>query len=68
MHILQPKHTKLNPKEIKELTEKYNISIAQLPKIKSDDPALPENAVKGDVIKIDRKGEGGTAFYYRVVV
>jgi len=40
MHTLQPKHVKLKADEIKVLLEKYNISLAQLPKIKSTDPAL----------------------------
>lgn len=55
MHILQPKHTKLKEKEAQELLEKFNISKAQLPKILSNDPALPEGCVVGDIVKIDRK-------------
>ena len=39
MHILQPKHTKMKAEEVKDLLEKYNISLSQLPKIKSTDPA-----------------------------
>jgi DNA-directed RNA polymerase subunit H (RpoH/RPB5) len=68
MHILQPKHTKLNEKEVEELLDKLNISKAQLPKILSNDPALPENCVVGDVIKIERKGEDEINTYFRVVV
>ncbi len=68
MHILQPKHSKLKEEEIVELLKKYNISFAQLPKIKAEDTALPENVKIGDVIKIERK-EGEKVFtYYRVVV
>ncbi|MDD5012499.1 MAG: DNA-directed RNA polymerase subunit RpoH/Rpb5 C-terminal domain-containing protein [Candidatus Nanoarchaeia archaeon] len=64
MHILQPKHIKLNEKETEELLKKLNISKAQLPKILSDDAALPEGCGVGDIIKIERKsGE-----YFRVVV
>jgi len=70
MHILQPKHIKLKPQEAKELLQRYNISITQLPRIKKTDPAILELDVKiGDVIKIDRKiGKGETNSYYRVVV
>jgi len=64
MHILQPKHSKLDKKEIEELLKKVNISRTQLPKILLDDPALPADCKLGDIIKIKRK-EGE---YYRVVV
>ena len=67
MHSLQPKQTKLKAEEVKELLGSYNISVAQLPKIKLDEPAIGEGFVKGDVLKIERKEKGGTFFYYRVV-
>ena len=67
MHILQPKHTKLKPEEVKKLTEKYNISVSQLPKIKQTDPAVPEGTVRGEVLKIERKEEDKINVYYRVV-
>ena len=69
MHILQPKHSKLNEKDSEELLRKLNISKAQLPKILSNDSTLPENCKVGDIIKIERKSpEGKSNFYYRVVV
>lgn len=68
MHILQPKHTKMKPEEVKELFDKYNISASQLPKISSNDPALPENCVRGDVIKIEKKEDNEINVYYRIVV
>ncbi len=68
MHILQPKHTKLKPNEVQELLKKHNISLSQLPKIKIDDPALPEGCKQGDVIKIERRDEEACVLYYRVVV
>jgi DNA-directed RNA polymerase subunit H len=68
MHILQPKHLKLSKEEAQQVLEKYNISKAQLPKIYLNDPALPEGCEIGDMIKIERKGEKETYFYYRVVV
>ncbi len=68
MHILQPKHTKINEKEAEELLKKFNISKAQLPKILSSDHALPEGCVVGDVIKIQRKEDEKINIYFRVVV
>jgi len=68
MHILQPKHTKLKPDEVKKLVSKYNISLSQLPKIKSDDAGIPEGCVPGDVLKIERKEGENIRVYYRVVV
>ncbi len=67
-HILQPKHVKLSEKEVSEITTKLNVSKAQLPKILSTDPSLPEGCQIGDVIEIERKFEDKTVSYYRVVV
>jgi len=64
MHILQPKHIKLNEKEADELLKRLNVSKAQLPKILSTDTALPEGCSVGDIIKIERK----SGIYHRVVV
>jgi DNA-directed RNA polymerase subunit H (RpoH/RPB5) len=64
MHILQPKHTRLDEKEAEELLKKLNVSKAQLPKILSTDAALPEGCSVGDIIKIERK----SGDYFRVVV
>ncbi len=68
MHILQPKHSKLSEKESEKLLSDLNISKAQLPKILSTDPALPEGCVVGDVIRIERKEEDKVNIYFRVVV
>ena len=68
MHILQPKHTRLNEKQIEELLDKLNISKSQLPKIFLSDSVLPEGCEVGDVIEIKRKKEGNESIYYRVVV
>lgn len=67
MHVLQPKHTKLKPEEVKKLLEKYNLSVSQLPKIKLSDPAVPEGCERGDVLKIERKEEDKVHVYYRAV-
>jgi DNA-directed RNA polymerase subunit H len=68
MHILQPKHSNLGPKETEDLLDKLNVSKAQLPKIFSSDPALPEGSVEGDIIKIERNDGENITVYYRVVV
>ncbi len=68
MHILQPKHSKLKSDEAQKLLSDLNISLSQLPKIKLEDPALPSGCKVGDVIKIEKKEEGKTIVFYRVVV
>ena len=68
MHVLQPKHSKLNEKEIKELLGDINISKAQIPKILSTDPSLPEGCEIGDVINKERKEGDKVNLYFRVVV
>jgi len=68
MHILQPKHITLKKEEVEKILKKFNISITQLPKIKITDPAIPEGANIGDVIKIQRKDDTGEHDYYRLVV
>lgn len=67
MHILQPKHTKLKPEEVEKLLSELNISLVQLPKIKINDPALPEGCEVSDIIKIERTYGGKKSVYYRVV-
>ncbi len=67
-HILQPKHSKLSEKEAEELLKGLNVSKAQIPKIFLTDPALPEGCNVGDIIKIERKIDDKSVFYYRVVV
>lgn len=68
MHILQPKHSKLKQEETAKLLRDLNISLSQLPKIKQEDPGLPSECKIGDIIKIERKEEGGTIVFFRVVV
>jgi len=64
MHALQPKHTKLSSSEAEKLLNKFNVALAQLPKISKKDPALPEGCETGDIVKISRSGEE----YFRVVI
>lgn len=68
MHILQPKHLKLKPAEVQQLLQTYTISLSQLPKIKADDPSLPEGCTRGDIVKIERIEEDKKNVYFRVVV
>lgn len=68
MHILQPKHIRLNSEETEQLLAELNVSKAQLPKILLGDPALPEGCQIGDLIKLERKDAKGIVVYYRVVV
>ena len=67
MHVLQPKHTKLNSVDAEKVLAKYNIALAQLPKIPKKDLVLPEGCETGDVVKIERKGDYAEV-YYRVVI
>jgi len=67
MHVLQPKHTKLKPEEVEKLLKELNISLAQLPKIKINDPALPDGCQVSEVFKIERIVDDKKVIYYRVV-
>ena len=68
MHTLQSKHTVLKNEDVDKLLAKYNIALSQLPKISEKDSAVPEGSKVGDVLKIERKIEGGVQEYFRVVV
>ena len=68
MHELQPKHTKLKPEEVENLSKDYNISVSQLPKIKLDDHAIPEGCEIGNVVKIERKFGDEKREYFRVII
>ena len=68
MHILQPKHMKVSEKEAEEILSKLNLSKVQVPKILSNDSALPEGSNVGDLIKIERKEGDKINVYFRIVV
>jgi len=68
MHIFQPKHSKLKKEDAEKLLKELNISLAQLPKIEAEDPALQEGCEVGDIIRIERKFGDKIVFYYRVVI
>lgn len=65
-HILVSKHSKLSEQDKKQLFERYNITIKELPQIKLIDPAIKNlNLKAGDVVKIERFSPtaGKTVFY-----
>lgn len=69
-HSFVPKHIKLTEEEVLELLKKYNMSLKQLPKISSKDPAIKEmDAKKGEIIKIIRNSKTNKeAVFYRAVI
>ena len=69
-HGLVPKHIKLSDKDKKQLLEKYNITLNELPKILANDPAIKDLGLKtGDIVKIERKSKtAGEYDYYRGVI
>ena len=68
-HELVPEHTVLEDAAFEDVMEEYNIQKTDLPKIKRTDPALPDEAEVGDVIKIVRDSRTtDEAVVYRLVV
>jgi DNA-directed RNA polymerase subunit H (RpoH/RPB5) len=68
-HILIPKHTLCSDKEKEEVLSKYSATIAEMPKILFNDPAISGLKAKlGDMIRVERVDEEtGKTFFYRVV-
>ncbi|OVE83786.1 DNA-directed RNA polymerase subunit H [Natronolimnobius baerhuensis] len=68
-HELVPEHTILEEDTLEEVLTEYDIDRTDLPKIKRNDPALPDDAGVGDVIKIVRNSRTtDQAVVYRLVV
>jgi DNA-directed RNA polymerase subunit H len=68
-HILVPKHEILDEDSATKVLMQYGVDRSKLPKIRKDDPALPEGAKVGDIAKITRNSPTArVALYYRVVV
>ncbi|ADB59251.1 RNA polymerase Rpb5 [Haloterrigena turkmenica DSM 5511] len=68
-HELVPEHTVLDEDALEEVLDEYAIDRTDLPKIKRSDPALPDDAEIGDVIKIVRNSRtADQAVVYRLVV
>ena len=68
-HDLVPEHTVLEEDVLENVLEEYDIDRTDLPKIKRSDPALPDDAEVGDVVKIVRDSRTTeTAIVYRLVI
>ncbi|PSP75752.1 DNA-directed RNA polymerase subunit H [Halobacteriales archaeon QS_1_68_20] len=68
-HELVPDHVLLDDQEIEDVFDEYDISRTDLPKIKTSDPAAPDDAEPGDVVEIVRDSRTTeTAVVYRLVV
>ena len=68
-HYLVPPHEILDDKAATAVLMEYTVDRSKLPKIMKTDPALPEGAKIGDIIKITRNSKtAGVIPYYRVVV
>jgi DNA-directed RNA polymerase subunit H len=68
-HSTVPLHEILDEKAATAVLMHYGVDRSKLPKIKKDDPALPEGGKIGDIISITRNSAtAGVAPYYRVVV
>ena len=68
-HELVPEHTVVDEADVDEVLAEYNVDRTDLPKIKRTDPALPDEAGVGDVIRIVRDSRTtDQAVVYRLVV
>ncbi|AXR79585.1 DNA-directed RNA polymerase subunit H [Natrarchaeobaculum sulfurireducens] len=68
-HELVPEHTVLEEEDLEEVLTEYDIDRTDLPKIKRNDPALPDDAEVNDVIEIVRDSRTtDRAVVYRLVV
>ncbi|OTF02577.1 DNA-directed RNA polymerase subunit H [Halorubrum sp. SD612] len=69
-HELVPDHVLLDdPEEVEAVLAEYDVKRTNLPKIKRTDPALPDEAEVGDVVKIVRDSRTtDEAVVYRLVV
>ncbi len=68
-HDLVPEHTVVEDSTVDGVLEEYDIAKTDLPKIKADDPALPDDASVGDVVRIVRDSRtADQAVVYRLVV
>ena len=68
-HTLVPEHAIADEADVDEVLDEYDIRRTDLPKIKRTDPALPDAAAVGDVIRIVRNSRtADQAVVYRLVV
>ncbi|PSP99109.1 DNA-directed RNA polymerase subunit H [Halobacteriales archaeon QS_4_70_19] len=68
-HELVPEHEVLEEDVLDGVLDEYDIDRTDLPKIKRSDPALPDEAQPGDVVKVTRDSRTtDRAIVYRLVV
>jgi DNA-directed RNA polymerase subunit H len=68
-HTLVPKHTVLDEAEVEDVMDEYDVKRVNLPKIRTTDPALPDEAEVGDVVEIVRDSRTtDEAVVYRLVI
>jgi DNA-directed RNA polymerase subunit H len=68
-HTLVPEHTVMDEEDLEGVLAEYDIKRTDLPKITRSDPALPEDAEIGDVVRIVRDSRTtDQAIVYRLVV
>ncbi len=68
-HELVPEHTLVDSDEVAAVLAEYDLERTDLPKIKQDDPAIPDGAEVGDVVEIVRDSRtADQAVVYRLVV
>ena len=68
-HTLVPEHTVLDEETVEDVLTEYDVERTDLPKITRRDPALPDGAEVGDVVKIVRDSRTtDRAIVYRLVV
>jgi len=68
-HELVPEHTLIDEEEVESMLTEYDVERADLPKIKRRDPAMPDGAEPGDVVKIVRDSRTtDKAVSYRLVI
>jgi DNA-directed RNA polymerase subunit H len=68
-HELVPEHRLLDEDDVESVLDEYNVRKTNLPKIKHNDPALPDDAEPGDVVEITRDSRTtDRAVVYRLVV
>lgn len=68
-HTLVPEHNVLEEEIVEGVLEEYGVHRTDLPKLQSDDPALPDEATPGDVVEIVRDSRTtDVARVYRLVI
>ena len=68
-HDLVPDHSVVDEEDLEAVLDEYDIKRTDLPKIKRSDPALPDDAEEGDVVRIVRDSRTtDQAIVYRLVV